>query len=122
MAGMTDAPFTLVLTHDVDEMRWRGMGLLSRPALAMYKALVGRSTLRLLTRRLAAGGREVGLLGVAGANRATLTVLWHNESFLPPRCWQGVYRRLLDRARADRALVITAGEAARRMRPAGCGA
>ena len=55
------------------------------------------------------------ILEEARQRRAVVTVLWHNDSFLPPRCWDGIYRRLLDRARADGAQILTTGEAASRI-------
>lgn len=57
------------------------------------------------------------VLEEARQQHAVVTVLWHNDSFLAPRCWDGIYRRLLDRARADGARIITAGEAAKPLVP-----
>lgn len=48
------------------------------------------------------------MLVAARRRRAVVTVLWHNDSFLPPRGWHGLYRRLLARARRDRAAVLRA--------------
>lgn len=53
------------------------------------------------------------VLAEARERRAVLTVLWHNDSFVPPRSWQRLYVRLLERALADGARVVTAGEAVR---------
>jgi aminoglycoside N3'-acetyltransferase len=47
------------------------------------------------------------LLDAAGGQHGVVTVLWHNDSFLPPRCWGGLYRRLLERARTDGARIAS---------------
>ena len=57
------------------------------------------------------------VLEEARQHNAVVTVLWHNDSFLPPRCWDGIYRRLLGRARADGAQILTAGGAAKSLTP-----
>ena len=41
------------------------------------------------------------VLDEAREHQAVVTVLWHNDSFLPPRCWAGLYRRLFEKAYAD---------------------
>jgi peptidoglycan/xylan/chitin deacetylase (PgdA/CDA1 family) len=41
------------------------------------------------------------VLDEASEHQAVVTVLWHNDSFLPPRCWAGLYRRIFEKARAD---------------------
>ena len=51
------------------------------------------------------------VLDEASAHRAVVTVLWHNDSFLPPRCWAGLYRRILERARRDGAALERAVDA-----------
>lgn len=53
------------------------------------------------------------VLKEARQHHGVVTVLWHTDSFLPPRCWAGLYRKLLERARTDGARLLTAGEAAR---------
>lgn len=58
------------------------------------------------------------VLKEARRHRAVVTVLWHNDSFLAPRCWGGIYRRLLERASADGAQILSAGEAAKSLTPA----
>jgi peptidoglycan/xylan/chitin deacetylase (PgdA/CDA1 family) len=45
------------------------------------------------------------VLDEAGEHHAVVTVLWHNDSFLAPRCWAGLYRRMLERARRDGAVI-----------------
>ncbi|MEO0081663.1 MAG: hypothetical protein ABIL25_05135 [candidate division WOR-3 bacterium] len=50
------------------------------------------------------------VLTKAREHRAVVTVLWHNDSFLPPRCWGGLYRRLLERARDDGARILSIQE------------
>jgi len=40
-----------------------------------------------------------------------VSVLWHNDSFLPQRGWAGLYRRILERARQDGAVIERAVDA-----------
>jgi len=54
----------------------------------------------------AAWERISRILESARENGAVVTVLWHNDSFLPPRCWHRLYRRLLEQARSDNARVV----------------
>jgi len=54
----------------------------------------------------AAWDRISRILESARASGAVVTVLWHNDSFVPPRCWHRLYRRLLEQARADNACVV----------------
>jgi hypothetical protein len=57
---------------------------------------------------------ELGrLLEEADRRQGTLTVLWHNTSFVAPRFWGDLYEALLERARRDGAEIMTAGAAAR---------
>jgi hypothetical protein len=58
------------------------------------------------------------VLAEARERRAVLTVLWHNDSFLPPRSWQRLYIRLLERALADGARVVRAIDGVRTTQPA----
>lgn len=51
------------------------------------------------------------VLDEAREHGAVVTVLWHNDSFLPPRCWAGLYRRILARARADGAAMVNIAQA-----------
>ncbi len=51
------------------------------------------------------------VLDEAREHQAVVTVLWHNDSFLPPRCWAGLYRRILERARRDGAALERAVDA-----------
>ncbi len=51
------------------------------------------------------------VLDEARAHQAVVTVLWHNDSLLPPRCWAGLYRRILEQARSDGAVVERAIDA-----------
>jgi hypothetical protein len=59
------------------------------------------------------------VLAEAKQRRATVTVSWHNDSFLPPRSWAGLYSRILARARTDGAKVCRAIDALAFTRAAG---
>jgi peptidoglycan/xylan/chitin deacetylase (PgdA/CDA1 family) len=55
--------------------------------------------------------REVeNVLNEARTNRAVVTILWHNNSFVAPRFWGEVYEQIICQARADRARISTAGQ------------
>ena len=51
------------------------------------------------------------LLEEARRRRGVISVLWHNDSFVPPRAWDRLYRRLLERARADGAALLSVAQA-----------
>jgi len=51
------------------------------------------------------------ILDYAGRYGGAVTLLWHYESIAPPREWSGLYRDLVNRAKADGAWVTTAGNA-----------
>lgn len=46
----------------------------------------------------------VHVLELAKIHRAVVTVLWHNNSFGPPRYWENLYEKILQRGRADDAV------------------
>lgn len=55
--------------------------------------------------------REVErVLNEARTNRAVVTVLWHNNSFVAPRFWGELYEQIIRQAKADRAMISTAGQ------------
>jgi hypothetical protein len=60
--------------------------------------------------------RIAAVLAEAERHRGVVTVLWHTTSFEAPRFWGQTYRRLLCRARADGAAILTAGQSVRRFR------
>lgn len=51
------------------------------------------------------------LLESAKEKRAVVTVLWHNASFGPPRFWEALYRRIIEKGKKDGALFLTALQA-----------
>lgn len=57
-----------------------------------------------------AAARVDSILDRACALGGAVTVLWHHESYAPPRDWHGSYVRIIQRARADEALLAPAGE------------
>ncbi len=61
--------------------------------------------------------KVVKLLEKAREHHAVVTLLWHNDSFLPPMCWGGLYRRILERAQTDGASMIRAVDALDLCRP-----
>jgi hypothetical protein len=88
----------------------RGTGLTVVP-LAIQDVALLRSDH--MDTRPAEAWRAIGrVLDEARRANAVVTVLWHNDSFLPPRCWAGLYRGLLARAQADGAAIVTLAEAA----------
>lgn len=83
-------------------------GLWVLPLVIQDGALLGDSTLgpcpaqaRLQVERILAEAR---------ARHAVVTILWHNNSFAPPRCWGDFYEWIIRRAQADRARIMTARE------------
>lgn len=56
------------------------------------------------------------LLDEIKQQKAVVTVLWHNVSFIYPRRWDKVYEWLIRQARADGAEIIAAGALVKRMR------
>jgi len=55
--------------------------------------------------------RVASLLDEARRHRACVSVLWHNNSFAPPREWGSVYERIIERALLDGAPVLRAIDA-----------
>jgi peptidoglycan/xylan/chitin deacetylase (PgdA/CDA1 family) len=51
------------------------------------------------------------VLELAKIHRAVVTVLWHNNSFGPPRYWENLYEKILEKGRADGAAFKKAIEA-----------
>lgn len=51
------------------------------------------------------------LMESAKEKRAVITVLWHNASFGPPRFWDTLYRRIIEKGKKDGALFLTALQA-----------
>jgi len=50
------------------------------------------------------------ILEVAKERRATVTILWHNHSFVAPRYWGWLYERIIQRAKEDGALICRASD------------
>jgi len=48
------------------------------------------------------------ILEVVKERRATVTILWHNHSFVAPRYWGGLYERIIQKAKKDGALICRA--------------
>jgi len=44
----------------------------------------------------------------AKEKRAVVTILWHNSSFAPPRYWENLYEKILNKAKEDKADIIRA--------------
>lgn len=51
------------------------------------------------------------LLKLAKEKGAVVTILWHNASFGPPRFWEGLYRRIIEKGKEDGAQFLTALQA-----------
>jgi peptidoglycan/xylan/chitin deacetylase (PgdA/CDA1 family) len=51
------------------------------------------------------------LMDTAKEKQAVLTILWHNASFGPPRYWDGVYRKIIEKGLDDGAEFLTALQA-----------
>jgi peptidoglycan/xylan/chitin deacetylase (PgdA/CDA1 family) len=51
------------------------------------------------------------LLTFAKEKSAIITILWHNTSFVAPRHWGWLYEKIIQKAKEDNALIVTAGEA-----------
>jgi hypothetical protein len=88
---------------------WRSSnGLWVLPLNVQDATLLGDRALDLTEKQ--ARARIESLLAEAKADRAVLTILWHNHSFAPPRCWGGLYEWTIRHALADHARVMTAGQ------------
>ena len=51
------------------------------------------------------------ILEEAKERRATVTILWHNHSFVTPRYWGWLYERIIQKAKEDGALICRAIDA-----------
>jgi len=83
--------------------------LLLLPLNIQDGALFGRAYLNLCPEQAWQAIDKV--LDVARANHAVVTVLWHNNSFVAPRFWGGLYERIIRQAKAEGAEILTAGQA-----------
>lgn len=52
-----------------------------------------------------------GVIEEAKEHQAVVTVLWHNASFIAPRYWEPLYRRIIEQGKRDNALFLTAAQA-----------